>query len=107
MNYQEILDRLILARKTAGLSQGQVGKMFDMSIMWLSDIERGKTPLSVEVLIKLVEIYDCSIEWVFTGVNPYFDPQRLMEHATRLGEDADNILQLFTMLDNNKAAKHG
>lgn len=105
MNYQEILDRLILARKTAGLSQGQVGKMIGMATTSISDIERGVNPLYVERLLQLVEIYDCSIEWVFTGVNPYFDPQKLMEHAERLGEDAGAILQLFTILDNNKVAK--
>lgn len=103
--YEQIIERLILARKTAGLSQSQVGKLCGYSIMWLSDIECRKTHMTVETLLQLVSVYDVSIEWVMTGVNPYFDPQKLMEHAERLGEDAGAILQLFTILDNNKVAK--
>ena len=101
MKYEEILERLVQARKAAGLSQGQVGKMVDMSTAWLSDIERGQNNLSVQHLLKLVEVYDASIEWVMTGVNPYFDRLEVMAAADRLGDDALIILKALYMMNSN------
>lgn len=99
MKYNEILKRLIEARKAAGLSQAQVGVMVGLSTFAssFSDIERGKNPLTVERLLELVEIYGVSLEWVMTGVNPYFDPQTLLETTNRMSEDMDKIVDLLSM----------
>ncbi len=98
MKYPAILKRLIEARKAAGLSQTQVAKMVGLSIASsFSDIESGKNTLSVERLIELVGIYDVSIEWVLTGVNPYFDPQTVIEAASRVTRDTAKIIHMLTM----------
>jgi len=99
MKYDKILKRLIEARKAAGLSQAQVGVMVGLSTFAssFSDIERGKNPLTVERLLELVEIYGVSLEWVMTGVNPYFDPQTILEATSRMTEDMDKIVNLLSM----------
>ena len=107
MEYAQILERLIKARKNAGLSQGQVGVMIGMSTSGFSDIERGKNPLYVERLLLLVDIYGVSIEWVMTGVNPYFDPQTILDARGRMTEDMDKILDLLHSIRSNTPALSG
>ena len=98
MEYESVIKRLIEARKVSGLSQTQVARMVGLSIASsFSDIETGKNPLSVQRLIDLCEIYGVSIEWVLTGVNPYFDPQQIIEATGRMNEDMDKIMNLLSM----------
>src|SRR5271169_1224447 len=65
-NRQEIAARLRTAREHAGLSQGQVAKLFGYQRPTISEIEAGRRKVSAEELAKLCEIYDVSISWVAT-----------------------------------------
>ena len=77
-NIEDILKRLIRAREQAGLSQSQAAKLVGMSAgSTISHYESGARELSVVTLLELTKIYDVSIVWVMTGVNPNFtDEQR-------------------------------
>lgn len=45
------------ARKNAKLTQAQVVKALDKSVMWLSDLENGKTAIMVYDAYRLCELY--------------------------------------------------
>ena len=99
--YEGILSRLKEARDTAGLTQSQVGKMIHLSTAGFSDIEKGRNPMSVERLLKLVEIYGVSIEWVMTGINPNYDPQPLIEMVGEANVDLQKLIGLLSMVKSN------
>lgn len=73
---RQILDRLIEARKAAGLSQTQAAKLLGYTAAsTLSQIEGDfrDTEPKISMLLKMCEVYDVSIIWVLTGTNPDFD----------------------------------
>lgn len=45
------------ARKNAKLTQAQVVKALDKSVMWLSDLENGKTAIMMYDAFRLCELY--------------------------------------------------
>lgn len=69
MNVEEIMRRLINARKLAGLSQEDASKLLgDKSQTAISAIETGKVRLTVEMLFALADIYQVTPLWIFAGV---------------------------------------
>lgn len=95
--YKAIINRLIEAREAAGLSQLQTARLINIAPASFCDIENWRNQLSVERLLVLCELYGVSIEWVLTGVNPYFDPQEIIEATGRMTEDVDKIMQMLMM----------
>lgn len=100
--YEEILERLIKARKQAGLSQSQAAKLLNYSApSSLSDIELGKNPLSLRLFLNMCELYDISEVWAITGVNPKFDREKVrlaMQKSRTSLEDIEHMLDLFESL---------
>lgn len=77
---QVIMERLIDARKGAGLSQSQAAKLLDITQTTLSAIERNRNlGTSLSMFLKMCEIYDISPVWALTGHNPDFDEQSFDE----------------------------
>jgi len=96
---RSILDRLIVARKAAGLSQGQVSKILGRANgITVSHIETGRDRLTMELFLELCQIYHCSEVWALTGVNPNFDPQPIIEILGEHYADLDKVLSLMTMM---------
>jgi len=77
--YLDIRNRLVQARKAAHLTQAQVAEHLCIAECTFADYENRRPSMSVERLLELVDLYNVSIEWVMTGVNPRFDPQQLAE----------------------------
>jgi DNA-binding XRE family transcriptional regulator len=70
----EIKARLILARKRAGLSQEQAGKLVGFNrASSLAQHEGERSTPTLTLFLKLCEIYGISPVWALTGVNPDFD----------------------------------
>lgn len=99
-----ILDRLIKARKGAGLSQSQVAKLtgYVGAASTVSDWEAGKNDISLKLFLTLCRLYDCSVEWVLTGINPNFDPSDLMQKIQGASEavkaDLEDLMELLAMM---------
>ncbi len=72
-------DRVQDTRKNRGLTQEQLAEKVDISVEYMSQIERGlKTP-SMQVFIKLVEVLDVSADYLLRDTvstrNLYGDKQ--------------------------------
>lgn len=72
-------DRVQDTRKNRGLTQEQLAKKIDITVEYMSQIERGlKTP-SMQVFIKLVEVLDVSADYLLRDTvstrNLYGDKQ--------------------------------
>lgn len=91
-----ILERMILARKDAGMSQAAAARALDIGTTTLGDMERGYTPFPMDRLVALVELYDASIIWIMTGINDDLDLEAIFEYAQRMYADAAAVMEEIT-----------
>jgi len=96
--------RLREARKMAGLSQGQVARMFDMHRPTISEIEAGNRRVSVQELSRFAETYDVSISWLLAEAPEQLDTDdpRLQLAARELSklkpDDLDRLMRLLASM---------
>ena len=95
----EILKRLVKARESAGLTQGQVAAMLGVSrttITTWEDVVRSN--VTVKQILSLCEIYGVSVGWVMTGVNESWDAEAFMRTANIAATEARQIIEVLEML---------
>lgn len=95
------------ARNRKGLTLKQVGDLLGISESTLSQYENGKREASYETILKLGELYDCSVDYLLRGnqneseisqdmaENIYF---RLAKEAEESGIDPDDIRMAIDMV---------
>ena len=64
MNKLTMGDRIKESRKNQGLTQEQLAEKIEVSLEYVSQIERGLKVPSMQVFIKLVEILDVSADYL-------------------------------------------
>lgn len=96
-----IAGRLQVARKRAGLSQGQVAAMLTLHRPAVSEIEAGRRAVSAEELGRLAEIYDVELDWLLgrspTGMSESVELAARELNKLKL-EDLDRVLELLRSL---------
>lgn len=81
-------DRIREARKKLGFTQDQLSEKLDVTLTYISEIERGLKMPSMQLFIKLVEILDVSADYLLRDTvstrNLYGDKQigRKLERLT-------------------------
>lgn len=99
-----IPERLKVARKLAGLSQGQVAKMLGLHRPAISEMEAGNRRVSADELAHLAEIYDVNIAWLVGKAPEKIDPAnpRLELAARELAklkpDDLERLLRLLAAM---------
>ena len=72
-------DRIREARKKLGFTQDQLSEKLDVTLTYISEIERGLKMPSMQLFIKLVEILDVSADYLLRDTvstrNLYGDKQ--------------------------------
>ena len=99
---QAIASRLRLARKMAGLTQGQVAKRLGWHRPTVSEIEAGRRKVAAEELSGFSDLYGVNVPWI-TGEDesdPTSDRAKLAarELSKLKDEDLDRLLQLIRAL---------
>ena len=64
-------NRLILLRENLGKKQSEFAKMLGITQAFLSEIEKGKRNLSLNILLK-VSTLDVSLDWLVNGYGSMF-----------------------------------
>jgi transcriptional regulator with XRE-family HTH domain len=108
----QIAERLKVARKLAGLSQGQVAKMLGLHRPSVSEMEAGNRRVAADELARLAEIYDVGVAWLLGEAAETLDAQdpRLELAARELTklkpDDLDRLLKLLAAMrsDSNQNA---
>src|SRR4051812_9544208 len=101
---EAIASRLALARKQAGLSQGQMAKMLDLHRPSISEAEGGRRNVTATEIAKLAEIYGVSVDWLACADSDSPDvPRDRIELAARelaklKKNDLDTVLDLLSAL---------
>ncbi len=63
--YQSLGERLLYIRKMMKLTQKEMANIFDVTQSMISDYENNRRIPTTDILIKLVEKYDISLDWLF------------------------------------------
>lgn len=98
-----VAERLKMARKQAGLSQGQVARLVDKHRPTISEIEAGRRRVSTDELVNFARIYEVSVAWL-TGAESegteFDDRVRLAarELAKLKSDDLEKILKLLATM---------
>jgi transcriptional regulator with XRE-family HTH domain len=99
-----IASRLTLARKQAGLSQGQVAKMLNLHRPSISESEAGRRNVTATEIATLAEIYGVSVDWLAStdSDSPDAAQDRIQLAARELAklkqQDLDKVLGLLSAL---------
>lgn len=114
---RRIIDRLIEARKAAGLSQTQAAKLLGWSAAsTLSQVEGDyrTTEPSLSMFLKMCDIYGISPIWALTGCNPDFDERafnQMISNTNIIFEDAmklrDTLERITTARADDADDGHG
>lgn len=69
---KQLAAKIRQARMSSGLSQSEFGKLLGRSHAAVSDLERGKTSLSVEDLVKITNELHLPIDYLLEAVTTEF-----------------------------------
>lgn len=97
-----IMDRLIEARKAAGLNQTQAARLLGFSsASTLSQYESDyrSTEPTLSMFLLMCEIYGVSTVWAITGHNPDFDEESFNHMVANTNAAFDDVMKLRDTLE--------
>lgn len=68
-DFQVIGNRIRQAREAKGITQEVLAKAMSVSNVYISKIERGKTPINLDNLSKICDTLDATVEYLLTGAS--------------------------------------
>ncbi len=86
INYKEVGERLQIRRNQLKMTQMQLCAKLDTTQTHYSNIENGKTGLSIEMLLKLCEALDVTSDYILTGQILNKNESLLVEYYNKLNE---------------------
>ena len=69
-DYQKIGQQIRMLRMKSGLTQEQLAEASDLSVPYLSHIERGCKRASLETLVRVAEALDVTVDRLLSGIQP-------------------------------------
>lgn len=105
IDYKLIGSRIKLERNKSGLTQEQLAEKLDVTIGYVSQVERGITKISLDLLAKISTILDCDIALLITGSAVNTDGyivDEILNDVRRLdGRDRRIVLSVIKMMLND------
>ncbi|WP_246839114.1 helix-turn-helix domain-containing protein [Leptospira wolffii] len=96
-------ERLLQFRKSISYSQKQMAEQADIDRSYIAHVENGSIPSS-EFIIKLVNAFNISVDWLLTGTGKMLLPDD--EHVfNKLKEEHIQFLEQLTKLNSQKQNK--
>lgn len=100
----QIAERIREARKSAGLSQGQVAKLMSLHRPTISEIEAGNRRVTAEELTAFANMFDVTAAWLLgeASENVETDDPRIQLAARELKklkpDDLDRLMRLLASM---------
>lgn len=94
---KNIGDRIKSLRKESGLKQQEMAEYLGIGRSNYSRIETGDVLPTLKILLKLIDVFNISINWLLTGASSRFSD---------LGEYGDDIREMLEDMQRDKALKH-
>lgn len=83
--------RIRKAREDAGYTREKFAELLDVSVSYMAEVERGRTGISLKMLIKICDVLGLSADYVLFGEKRCGDEQR----AQRIGRIDSRYLPLL------------
>ena len=91
IDYKLIGSRIKEARKSTGMTQEKLAEALSVSVGYVSQVERGYTKISLDLLGEISGILNCKIEYLVAGSS--------ISQEEYLG---DEIIKAISSLNNNE-----
>lgn len=69
VNYKEMGERIKAKRKLIGITQEKLAEEIDVSPSYISEIERGSSICSLEILVAIANVLDLNLDNLVNGIN--------------------------------------
>ena len=92
-------ERLKKIRQALNLSQDDFGAIFEISKQFVSLLEKDKTSLNNEKLVKLLLDYNVNINYLLGGIGSMFNPPQFEQVEDDLTQKVENILRKNGLID--------
>lgn len=97
--------RIRKAREEMGYTREKFAEKLDVSVSYLAELERGRTGISVKMLIKVCNVLGLSADYVLFGTERTEDEMRL-DAIRRIDEKylplMDKVIEELLALDSDK-----
>lgn len=106
-----VAERIREARRSAGLSQGQVAKLMDLHRPTISEIEAGNRRVTAEELSALADMFDVTVAWLVGEASETVetDDPRIQLAARELKklkpDDLERLMRLLASMRSADAPK--
>lgn len=98
LNYQHIGKRIKFERKHMGISQAQLAELADLSVQYISQIERGVRHLSLDVMANIADALNASVDMLLFGASRSEIGRNFGDYDETFGErgsnDQDVVLEI-------------
>ena len=101
---EEIGGRISLLRKSQGLTQEKLAEKLNCSVKHISHVERGVASLSLDLLVEVCALLDCSLDYLVKGTAsppesriPLFITQILNSTDEDMAEERELLLSYLNM----------
>ena len=91
--------RIKKIRQALNLSQDDFGAIFEISKQFVSLLEKDKTFLNNEKLVKLLLDYNVNINYLLGGIGSMFNPPQFEQIKDDLTQKVENILRKKGLID--------
>ena len=102
VDYKLIGSRIKAQRKIKGITQEFLAEKLEVSIGYVSQVERGITKISLDLLGRMSSILDCDIAALITGsavsANNYLREELLQEIAVLNGKKRKLLMEFAKLL---------
>ena len=79
-----IAQRIIMLRKSFGLSQAQLAEQLHISTSTVGMYEQGRRQPSIEMLIAFANTFDVSLDYLITGIEYPESKKHYQKHKTTI-----------------------
>ena len=104
IDYKLIGERIKKARKAKGITQDVLAERLNVSIGYVSQVERGITKISLDLLGAISSILECDIASLITesatNSNEYMESEILSEIRKLDGKKKKYILEIIKLTNN-------
>ncbi|MBO5207353.1 MAG: helix-turn-helix transcriptional regulator [Clostridia bacterium] len=105
VDYKLIGQRIKVARKAKGLTQEQLSEKLDVSVGYVSQLERGVTKISLDTLGAIAVLLDCDVAYFVTESAPKsgaYLSSELSESLSALSSEKKKLVYDFIKMIENK-----
>ncbi len=108
VDYNLIGTRIKSARKAVGMTQENLAERLDVSIGYISQVERGITKISLDLLAEISDILNRDISFFVCGTNfssdKYMEQELIREYSNLSYKNKRLVFRIIGLLEENDRA---